>query len=398
MITALKVPLSIRRLLGRYDFVIAGALVLATFIIWPSPPTQYDNYSYLASAFVNARVDIADWPGRRVDAQFYNGKYYIIEGPVPALLMVPAALFGGTNTDQRSHCVVFAAVAAALLWRLLGRLGAEGVARAALFVFFIAGTSFYWCAMYGDVWFFAHVAAVLFTFAALLELTGSQRAWLVSLYAVLAVFSRFSMLMAVPVYAAYLIACAPPERRRRIALGFAAPLLAGAAWYVWYSYARWGVPYDIGYSLWFHQDIAGKPTGPPFRFSNLGYQLWSFFVLAPARYPRGFPYLIPMPLGVALTWTSPALVYAFLARRPKPLVIALWSATVLVMIPSLLYYVNGFVQFGMRHALDFEPYLISLMALAAAGKRMPWWTYVLLSFSIAVGIWGIVFWRTFWRP
>ena len=48
--------------------------------------------------------------------------------------------------------------------------------------------------MYGDVWFFAHIAALLFTFAALLELTGSRRAWLVALFGVLAAFSRFSFL------------------------------------------------------------------------------------------------------------------------------------------------------------------------------------------------------------
>jgi hypothetical protein len=31
-------------------------------------------------------------------------------------------------------------------------------------------------------------------------------------------------------------------------------------------------------------------------------------------------------------------------------------------VPSLLYYVNGFEQFGMRHSLDFTPFLVPLVA------------------------------------
>jgi len=56
--------------------------------------------------------------------------------------------------------------------------------------------------------------------------------------------------------------------------------------------------------------------------------------------------------GIAMTWTSPALAIALFARRPRALVIGLWLATLLVAGPSFLYYVNGYAQFGMRHALD----------------------------------------------
>ena len=41
--------------------------------------------------------------------------------------------------------------------------------------------------------------------------------------------------------------------------------------------------------------------------------------------------------------------------------VALWAAALLVAFPSFIYYVNGFAQFGMRHALDFEPFLVALI-------------------------------------
>jgi len=162
-----------------------------------------------------------------------------------------------------------------------------------------------------------------------------------------------------------------------------------------YNRARWGVWSDIGYTAWYHQDQAGMPTGSPFRLAYLPYQLWSFFVQLPTRIAQ-YPWLRPEYSGVALTWTSPALVLAFLARSPARWVIALWVAVLLTAIPNLLYYVNGFAQFGMRHALDFEPFLVALMMLAVR-DRFPRWGYALIAYSAVVGLWGCWYWLSFVR-
>jgi len=55
-----------------------------------------------------------------------------------------------------------------------------------------------------------------------------------------------------------------------------------------------------------------------------------------------------------------------------------------------------FAQFGMRHALDFEPFLVALMMLAVR-QRMPIWGKALVAYSIAVGLWGCWYWQTFVR-
>ena len=101
--------------------------------------------------------------------------------------------------------------------------------------------------------------------------------------------------------------------------------------------------------------------------------------------------------GTALTWTSPALVFAIWARQPWQSVRALWIATVLVAAPSFLYYVNGFTQYGMRHALDFEPFLFVLMLLAAR-DRLPRWVIALSIYSIAATTYGVWLWATFIVP
>ncbi len=148
--------------------------------------------------------------------------------------------------------------------------------------------------------------------------------------------------------------------------------------------------------MFYHEDPLGQPTGSPFALRNLPNQLWSFVFAPPLLTPK-VPFLIPDLRGTALTWTSPALAFACTARAPRAGVRFLWAAAALVAIPSLLYYVNGFAQYGMRHALDFEPFLFVLM-LFASYRGFPKWVTLLSLVSIAASAYGLWFWLTFAFP
>jgi hypothetical protein len=376
---------------------------VVTALISHLRPTPYDNFVLLAQALLNGHTWI-DWPGNYIDALPYHGHYFVIEAPLPALLLLPFVALAGLHANQTVLGATLAAVAVGAAWELGERLRLHRAAIAWICAFFLAGTDLLWCAMLGDVWMLAHVSAACFTMLALVELAGKGRSWLVALLAACAFESRFSMIAALPAYA-YLLAVWHPEplddahdglRRRTTSLAaFCAVLVPVAILWVLYNQARWGTWNDIGYAAWYHQDQAGMPTGSPFRLAYLPYQLQSFFVQLPTFLPS-FPWLRPEYSGVALTWTSPALLLAFLARAPLRWVLALWVATILVAIPNLLYYVNGFAQFGMRHALDFEPFLIALMMLAVR-ERMPAWGKALIAYSVAAGLWGCWYWLNFLR-
>jgi hypothetical protein len=367
--------------------IVAGTLaliVIALFAHGRSSP--YNNYVLLAQALLHGHAWIA-WPGNYIDALPFNGQYYIIEGPMPAVLLLPfVAIFGTLN--QTALAVVLGAVAIGAAFELGERFGVPLQTNVWVCAFLLAGTDLLWCAMLGDVWFIAHVCAVCFTMLALVELAGSKRAWLVALWAGCAILSRFDLVLALPVYA-YLLG--DRERVR----SFASVLVPIAVVWIGYNLARWGTWYDIGYTAWYHQDQAGMPTGSPFRLQYFPYELWSFFIQAPQRI-AAYPYLAPSISGVALTWTSPALVLAFFARKPVRWVVALWVAAALCAAPNFVYYVNGFAQFGMRHALDFEPFLVALIFLAAR-ERLPRWGMALMAYSMVVGLWGVWFWNSFVR-
>jgi hypothetical protein len=388
--------------MNRRSLVAGIVAALVTLIAGHLRSTPYNNYVLLAAALLHGHTWIS-WPGPYIDALAHNGQHYLIEGPVPALLLVPYVAIAGSAANQTLLAAVLAGVAIGAAWELGERLGISYRANLWLTVFLLAGTDLLWCATLGDVWFIAHVSAVAFTLLALVELCGKRRGWLVALWAIAAAGSRFSLVLAIPVYAALLLANdAKPEswrfdraRLRAPLVGFVGVLLAAGALYIAYNLSRWGTIADIGYTSWYHQDSAGSPTGSPFRLQYLTYQLWSFFVQRP-DFASTFPWIRPTYSGIALTWTSPALVFALWARRPRAFVIALWSAALLVAIPSFVYYVNGFAQYGMRHALDFEPFLFALMALAAR-DRLPLWAKALIVYSCAASLYGVWYWNAILR-
>jgi hypothetical protein len=356
--------------------------------------TVYNNYVLLADAFFHGHTWIT-WPGAYIDALLYAGKRYIIEGPMPAILLLPAVALFGMSVNQTLLAAVLAGVTVWAGWELARRTSCSYGTCLWLCGFLLLGTDLFWCAMNGAVWFTAHVSAVAFTLLALLELRGKRRAWLTALYGVCAAESRFTLLLVLPIYAALLASDPIVEGRRRAVLSFCATVFPCALLWVGYNEVRWHTPYDIGYMMWYHQDAAGSPTGSPFQMRYLHEQLYSFFLRFPDIFVT-YPYLTPTYAGLALTWTSPALCLAFFARASRRWLIALWAAVLLTMIPNLFYYVNGSVQFGMRHALDFEPFLFLLMVLAAC-PRLGVWGRLLCGYSMLAGIWGIWYWLTFYR-
>jgi hypothetical protein len=377
---------------GRFDFLIVvlfafGTLVLASHL---TPSVQFNDVLQ-ADAWLRGHIDV-DRVGPWIDTIPWRGGWYVVEAPFPALLMVPLVAIFGPHANQTLLSVILGAVSVGAAWELCKRLGTSLRTRIALVCFLAVGTDLFWCSMLGDVWFVAHVSAMCFTLLTFVELAGKRRGWVVALCAAAAGLSRYPLLPALAVYPFLLDV---PERRKAL-LSYAATLLPIFAVWTAYNEIRWGTPTDVGFAL-FHQ-MYYLPANPGVHASmldvnNVRNQLWNFFVHPPLYFNRP-PWFGVDQFGLALTYTSPALLCAFLARRPLVLVATCWVLSAGAALPSLLYYDGGGVQFGMRHALDFEPFLFVLMVLGIA-RRAPWWAGVLIAWSVAVGFWGLWFWQAY---
>jgi hypothetical protein len=414
----LAIPLFVSRLVAfclrhrELIFCVTAAYVVA-LLSSHFRSTMFNNYVRLADAMRHGHLWI-DYPGRWMDAALYNGKYYTVDAPFPAIVMLPFVMLFGADANQTSVAIAIAALIIGLAQRLLVVLGVARTPRLFLLLFLFAGTDVWWCAELGDVWFMAHLCAMAAVFGALLELTGKRRGWVIGLLSLAGFFSRNCELFAIGFFAyalytgdlARLAAEArgelfsDPIDRRKAFRSFGAWLLVGVIAWIGYNEAMWGTVVDIGHTVYFHQDGWGETTGSPFGLIYLPYQLYSYFMRAPVfveyHQQATWPILNVDHSGVALTFTSPALVFALLARRPVRLVVALWIATAFVATPDFLYYLNGWYQFGMRHALDFEPFLFVLMALAVRAK-IPAWGMALCVYSAIAGAWGVWWWNVYMR-
>ena len=61
-------------------------------------------------------------------------------------------------------------------------------------------------------------------------------------------------------------------------------------------------------------------------------------------------------------------------------------AVVVVLIPTLLYYGGGWLQYGYRYFLDSIPFLWAMVAMWVAKRGgMPWWGWTLVGLERADG-------------
>jgi len=365
--------------------VFLGAFALYLISSGLAHPTGYNNYALLADAWLHGHVWIAQ-PAAAIDAVTFEDKYYVVEAPMPAVLMLPLALFFGDGANQSLVCVICGALAVAAGDMLFVRMAITAGLRPWLVVLLAMGTGLWWNSAFGAVWMFAHVATVMFLTFMLAEWYGRRRLWLVGLLLGCAVLSRFPTILAALPFLAWIVVASPA--RVRAALSFVAglaPLLLAEALY---NYARWHTPLDMGFMIFYHQDKnMGSPVGSPFDVSHIPFNLYSWFCLAPQFFVET-PWIRPTPWGVSLTLTSPALVLALAARLDVEACV-MWASSILVAIPALLYFTNGFEQFGMRHTLDFTPFLLCLVARGFDRIRtsLSYWLICFSVFANAYGVW-----------
>jgi hypothetical protein len=356
---------------------------LAFYAVTGFAETGYNEQVRQAVAFLHGHTYI-DAPEQSYIEYYQVGIYkYALQPPLPAIFLIPLAAIWGIDAPQTAFSVILGAFDVALAWRLLGKFRLNVNARVWLTVFFGAGTVFWYQAIQGRTWDIPFVVAVLFTLAALIETFGNARPLWLGIFGGLAALSRYELVLIGPVYAALAY-----TRGRRIgellwmAPGFVA---AGVAFAV-FDEIRYGSLFDTGI-------LAFGPKVPRLGLQYLPGNLYTIFFIAPQMDTR-FPYLHPNGMGQALTFTSPAFVLALRAHCRRSDTLLMWLATILGSGAALLWYANGYSQFGTRLYLQIFPFLLTLMALGTH-RRADQLTKILIGTSIALvtfGIWHIHMW------
>ena len=383
--------------------VVATTLVVVSFVVFLLSARTFDagrpDLFYLADAFLHGRVTIPPLgPWDVVPAA--GGMVYVPFGPFPSIVMVPLVWIIGPAQADRWQPIVNSVIAAAdvgLAFWLAARAGVTGLGTR-LWIATLLGfsTAIWWVTTRGGVWHTGHLIATFLTLCALIETFGRRRPLLLGLLGGAAFLTRAPLAFALPFYAVVLgrrpgyAAWWQPQAwpiRSWILLGLG--VLPSIVFFLWYDWVRFGSPFESGYGLATLPDwLAALRAEGLFSLSHIGMNIDYLFLHRPNLIPE-FPFFRPDGFGLSIALTSPGLVLAVRAPWRSSLAVALGVTALLVLIPSLLYYGGGWLQYGYRYALDSIPFVLALCALAAARRGLGWGWRLAITFGVVVNLAGV---------
>jgi hypothetical protein len=371
--------------------VVAVVYLGATLAVSGAVAGPVDRGMQLAVNLSQGRLDIGT-TFRPYDTVVIDGRTYMAIGIapiVPYLVFVPFQ-----SLWALAHWVIPAVLGMVAGWlalplaRSYGPPGAPVWWLAALGAF---GTLLLTQSAYPNVYYLAHIEAVLFMFVALIEWQGRRRPWVVGLALSLAGLARPTVLLAaIPFGVALAVDRKDAQERARALVAYAVPLALGIIIAGLYNFGRFGSPFETGYGMTsLVPYLAARRAEGLFAVQhvpeNLGLLLAGGFTVRDI-----FPYVVPSTMGHSIFLTTPALLAAIGAGVREALPRILWAAAILVAIPVLLYYGGaGPRTYGYRYALDFTPMLLALVALAAR-TRFGALEKLLIAMSVAFVGYGVL--------
>ena len=352
--------------------------------IYPEPRNWYDHYLYLTKSFLNGRVDIPDLPQFYHDKLEFEGNVYIPFPPAPSILLMPFVLLQD-NITQQQVSILIGAIDIVLIYLLLLNFISKK-SSTLLSIFFGFGTSFFWSAVVGTTWFFAHVVGIFFLTLSLILHFKKQHLWSGVVFA-LAALSRLPLILSGIFYLFQLF-----KDKKNLFL-----YLLGASVFIpiflIYNFWRFGNILETGYEKVYLQYNGAKVSISQnfgyFNYKNIPLHLYTFFVMPPdMTILKGtLKDLKPSPFGMGILFTSPLILLALIPKFKKGIELQSITTAIICSLPSFMHYAQGWVQFGYRFVLDF---IIFLMIILAIRFKPTKFNLLLIIISVVVNFWGVL--------
>ncbi len=363
----------------------AGVYLLATVVYFAfaaratlTSHTPWNHFALLAEAWLEGRLDLGGAPPAYAgfnDFAHFDGKWFIVFPPFPAVLLLPLVLLGGSAVEVQDgqFFIWLAGIGPAVLYLAIEKLRRSGrselstsgaVLLALLFAF---GTVYFFSAEQGTVWYAAHVVGVGLGALYVLFALDAERPVLSGVMLGLGFLTRSPLLFAAPLF----LLEAVRVSARPFDVGgllqrcgwFFVPIAGAIGFALWHNHARFGDPFDFGYQ---HLTVVWKARMLKwglFDFHYLGRNLGVLLTSLPWVAPESAT--VPFQVnghGLALWVTSPFYLWLLWPRRTASPHLALWLTVAAVAIPTLLYQNTGWVQFGYRFSNDYAVFLFALLA------------------------------------
>ncbi|MBI6546232.1 MAG: hypothetical protein HY692_05525 [Cyanobacteria bacterium NC_groundwater_1444_Ag_S-0.65um_54_12] len=359
--------------------------------------TAWNAHTQLARAILAGAFSLSEPYGTHELIRDTAGHVYIAYGPTAAFLLLPLVAIFGPAANQTLFSALFGALAVALWWATLGRLGVARQSQRWLTFLFAAGTPFaYYAAENGNNWAITHCVASLCLMAALYALVTEHAAW-GGFFLGMAAISRNPVLLLAPVLLIFMLGRDAEGWRTirydwrkigRFGLGIGIALAIAA----YYNWERFGSVLENGYAqLLLTDPISAQGSKPTFALAYLAHNV-PFYLFSPPVWLGKFPWFGPSGVGMSMLLATPVLWLLPWANYRKPSNLAALLGISVVQIFYWLFIGDGRGQFGMRYTTDYLPMVLLLVA-AITRERFGVPAMVLTIMGVLVEIWGFITWH-----
>lgn len=370
-------------------------------------PEGTDYYHPLAQRLLQGKFDLPN-PVSTQDLSWYQGKWYLPFGPLPAVVLLLIQMFSPTwQTPLVVVTVVVAALAVAtsdVVFRRFNQVFLRGpvVLPTVLTLVLALGSELFWVATRPGIWFHAHVYTLLLVALGFLPLMKARvffKDYALSFWVLAAnILVRPTTVLWVLLPLGLFCYDRQVFGWRRLAiLGLVVGFWIGL--YGGYNWARFGNPWENGFTYHqFNPHYAERvrTAGGWFAWENVPYNAWymlgeiprlSLISIPSGRY--GF-FLEYNPEGNAVWFFTPPLLAAGLALpwrfsgRLRWVTLGLWTVTLLVLVTVLRLSGTGWYQVGYRYVMDVLLPVFLLVMIGVRGK---------VSGLLVVGsLWAVFVW------
>jgi hypothetical protein len=332
---------------------------------------------------------------RLTDADIANRwkKYYVSFPPFPSAIFLPLVAIFGLGVNDVLVTVVLAALAPMLLFFVLRRLAARGDSTRSeeddlwLTAMFGFGTVFFYTSVIGQVWYTAHVVAMVLTGLFVLAALDAR-------HPILAGLCIGALLLTRPHIAAWSLFFFYEAWRahgRKVPVGkivaFGVPLVVlGGLGFV-FNWARFGAFGEFGH---FYLNVRWTDRIQRYgltNFSFLSRNLAVALVLTP-KFISKAPYIQFGYHGMSLLLTTPGYIFLLWPRVKSSLHTALWAVVAPIALAGFMYQNDGWIQFGYRFSNDFSFALIMLLAIGGRPLTRTWKALILV--GVVVNLFGAI--------
>jgi hypothetical protein len=383
----------------------------AQWMAWQVTPSKA-YWPSLAEAFLQGRLYLQN-PESLHDLTLYQGRWYVPNPPLPALVLLPfVAVLGAAKINTVLFSLTCGAINSVLVYLVLERASTLGLiptkqkANLWLTGVFALGTTHWWLSIMGRMWFLSQVLSVMLITLAVLAVLKKASPWAVGLFLGLAVLSRPNAFALWPFLAGISLFLQQHEGREirwspfaSWAVKSALPVCLAVFGLLVYNYLRFGSFFDFGYvtinsSDWLMEAVR---TYGIFNVHFLPVNFNAMFLKLPSITIAGGSCVAYSPSreGISILAMTPAVIYAFRRFKWNWWTAGAW-ASVLLSVGLLLFYHNtGAWQLGYRYLMDFIIPVLFIMAIGI-GSVGSWKFKALACLSVLGNAAGIVWWFNKW--